>query len=763
MASNGEMLSSFRWLTRKSHSLINIRDRQKTPTTTSDLSTTLPKSNIALPGFHNNLKTGEPRCLVLKNDIKRSMSSSGSEESSSTSRQSSVDSSSSSSSNSTDGISGPDLLELLGSNSSLPSCCSLGPKFKLVHEGDVQVCRLNHSRTVMNKILSSKYLRRWESHHLYLSNTQITSKTPCGFMEEAVQYAVIEDVYVFVTCEATQKYCVCVDLPEGSLLLQVNNAYVRDQWLNSITWKRNMLKHKKLLANTRRPDVFIKELKSLVEMSLTTPLQDDCIYNSPLELISELLQESSVWLPKSLNEDIISVICPLLELTSPTPEICEFLTTYCTENPRSRIVLEMFTPIIQRILKHNMDFGKYPKTRVFVQEYIQALSYQNDGRKVLEKFINSIHGVSSSCPHPRVLPNLVSVCLAAVYALYEEKRNWSIEDRNDVSVLNSDWEARLVSFIYILELISIHEDWLPGLSQLLQPIPFPDDALSHSLFTKSLKPVLERIAADPRCEVHLMVLGIRDEKEGWLHLYCPGGVACEDDGDLWSHMIQHLLQCCCRRRRFLEQHLSKQVGPCMLRALRDDPALQGALCAMLELEAVQNRDLQLQIATTLQSTTQGKQLYAVLVQRQQHLRELQQKGGPRKLTLPSRSTDADVAKLLSCGSFGNLECLSLAFTQVTSACAEHLIKLPALRYLNLWSTQFGDGGLRLISEHLNKLQTLNLCETPVSDKGLQCLANMKSLRKLNLNSTSLSAQTFEKLKQKLPALQECDIRYTDAW
>lgn len=65
----------------------------------------------------------------------------------------------------------------------------------------------------------------------------------------------------------------------------------------------------------------------------------------------------------------------------------------------------------------------------------------------------------------------------------------------------------------------------------------------------------------------------------------------------------------------------------------------------------------------------------------------QQKGGPRKLTLPSRSTDADVAKLLSCGSFGNLECLSLAFTQVTSACAEQLIKLPSLRYLNLWSTQ----------------------------------------------------------------------------
>ena len=65
----------------------------------------------------------------------------------------------------------------------------------------------------------------------------------------------------------------------------------------------------------------------------------------------------------------------------------------------------------------------------------------------------------------------------------------------------------------------------------------------------------------------------------------------------------------------------------------------------------------------------------------------QQKGGPRKLTLPSRSTDADVNRMLSSGSFGNLECLSLAFTRVTSACAEQLIKLPTLRYLNLWATQ----------------------------------------------------------------------------
>lgn len=62
------------------------------------------------------------------------------------------------------------------------------------------------------------------------------------------------------------------------------------------------------------------------------------------------------------------------------------------------------------------------------------------------------------------------------------------------------------------------------------------------------------------------------------------------------------------------------------------------------------------------------------------------------MTLPSRSTDADIARLLSCGSFGNLEVLSLAFTHVTSACAEQLIKLPSLKYLNLWATQVLSSG-----------------------------------------------------------------------
>ena len=52
-----------------------------------------------------------------------------------------------------------------------------GPKHKLITEGDIQVCRLNHTRTIVSKIMNSKYLRRWESHKIVLDHSEIRSTT----------------------------------------------------------------------------------------------------------------------------------------------------------------------------------------------------------------------------------------------------------------------------------------------------------------------------------------------------------------------------------------------------------------------------------------------------------------------------------------------------------------------------------------------------------------------------------------------------------
>ncbi|RXM30586.1 C-Maf-inducing protein [Acipenser ruthenus] len=693
-----------------------------------------------------------------------------------------------------------------------------GMRYKLLQEGDIQVCVIRHPRTFLSKVLSSKFLRRLEPHHLTLTDKSLASATPTGYMENAISYSAIEDVQL-LSWENAPKYCLQLTIPGGTILLQAANSYLRDQWFHSLQWKKKIYKYRKVLSNPSRWEVVLKEIRTLVDMALSSPLQDDSIHQAPLEIVSKLLSEA---------------IAPLLENNHPPPDLCEFFCKHCRERPRSMVVIEVFTPVVQRILKHNMDFGKCPRLRLFTQEYILALNELNGGMEVVKKFIQSMHGPTGQCPHPRVLPNLVAVCLAAIYSCYEEFINSRdnspslkeirngcqqpcerkplplrlmrtnpdlvsqevtspIETR--IKIVNSseihvDLERNnvvnqklkgpaggsesepslidcllvspacstmsfelspqadrvLVCYVEILKMLSDYDDWRPALASLLQPIPFPKEALAHEKFTKELKYVIQRFAEDPRQEVHSCLLSVRAGKDGWFQLYSPGGVACDDDGELFASMVHILMGSCYKTKKFLLSLAENKLGPCMLLALRGSQTMVEILCLMLEYNIIENNDTQLQIISTLESTEVGKRMYEQLCDRQRELKELQRKGGPTRLTLPSKSTDADLARLLSSGSFGNLENLSLAFTNVTSACAEQLIKLPSLKQLNLWSTQFGDAGLRLLSEHLTSLQVLNLCETPVTDAGLLTLSSMKSLCSLNMNSTKLSADTYEDLK-----------------
>lgn len=630
-----------------------------------------------------------------------------------------------------------------------------GAKFKFVQEGQIQMCRLNHSRTVLGKLSSSKLLRRWETHLVVLGDDEITAKTTSGSIELSVKYALMEDVHCLPQWDSNvDKFCIRIFIPEGSILLQTNHAYTRNQWLYSIQWRRNLYRYRRIVElSSGRPEVLLKETKCLVEQVKSCPLQGDNLSLKAVVLISRLIYQIFAGsLPKTMLDPVIHCLAPLLDTVCTVTEVSPWLSRFCNDYPRSRLIDEVLSEVAQQTLKKTMDFGKYPTARIFVQDFLLAMHSQNNGRDKVKNFISNVHSLSSCCPHPRVLPNLVAVSLAAIHGTF------------DPSVFVGDEEktTKLFTFTAILDIVSEFEDWRSPLSVLLQPIPFPDDVLVHATFVEGFCGAIRRLGLDARCDIHLSVLGVRETKEGWLHLVCPGGPVCPDDGELFSCILENLLHCCCRRKRFL-QGLSGMLGPLQLLALRENGACMEALCHMLEFEVVEGEDLKLQMITALQSTQRGKRQYTALCDRQIALRELQQKGGPRKLTLPSKSTDSDLAVLLSSGSFGNLEWLSLAFTNVTSACADYLIRLPALRYLNLWSTQFGDAGLQLLAEHLSKLQVLNLCETPMTDKGLLSLAALKNLRKLNLNSTQLSAKTFLILKNELPALQEVDVRYTEAW
>ncbi|CAF3511433.1 unnamed protein product [Rotaria socialis] len=638
-------------------------------------------------------------------------------------------------------------------------------RYKLLTDGVVQVCRVPHAKNIIEKIRFSRFLRRWEDHHINLDHNEIAPTISENYMDRSIAYSAIEDVSVWSKSKVIDsdcRFCIRIVTNDCIYFFQVNTLHLRDQWFYSIQWKRNKLKFERILRSANRPEVLLKEMTSMIDFAMSTPIDDVEVHHFPLEIISEILQQQEFNLPRFVHENVIVALAPLLEKNYPSPEICDFFSRHCRDSPRSQIVIEMFTPVVQRILKHNTDFGKYPRMRIFIQEYLLALTSQNDGLRVVQDFIKRVHGPTMVCPFPRVLSNFVSVCLAAIYNFFEDRKNFRFEDKESCRAYEEETESQLVCYTKMLQTMSTFDDWRPHLGLLLQSIPFPDEALTHDRFIEIFKNVVKHLVDDTRCEVHQTVLGIREGKEGWFEMFCLGGIACDDDGEMFSLMLNKLISCCCRKKRFLLS-INKLLPALMLLALRESQSSLDTLCAMLDLDAVENRDNKLQLISTLQSTSTGLKMYAKVCERQIALRELQQKGGPRKLTLPSRSTDNDLAKLLSSGSFGNLECLSLAFTNVTSACAENLIKLPALRYLNLWSTQFGDAGLELISEHLSRLQVLNLCETPVTDKGLAYLACMKMLRKLNLNSTHLSPLTFEALKEKLPALQECDIRYTDAW
>ncbi|UJR36212.1 hypothetical protein I4U23_028944 [Adineta vaga] len=634
--------------------------------------------------------------------------------------------------------------------------------YKLLIDGVVQVCRVPHAKNIIEKIRFSRFLRRWEDHNIKLEQSGIISQTDEGYMDKPILYSSIEDVSIWSKAKVIDsdcRFCLRIVTSDCIYFFQVNNFHLRDQWFYSIQWKRNKLKFERILRSANRPEVLLKEMTNMIDFALSTPIEDVEVHHFPTEIISEILQQQQYNLPRYVHENVIVALAPLLEKNYPSPEMCDFFSRHCRDSPRSQIVIEMFTPVVQRILKHNTDFGKYPRMRIFVQDYLLALNSQNDGLRVVQDFIKRIHGPTMVCPFPRVLSNFVSVCLAAIYNFFEDRKNFRFEDKDSCRAYEEETETQLVCYTKMLQTMSSFDDWRPHLGLLLQSIPFPDEALTHDRIFKN---VVKHFIEDSRCEVHQTVLGIREGKEGWFEMFCLGGIACDDDGEMFSLMLSKLISCCCRKKRFLLS-INKLLPALMLLALRETQSSLETLCAMLDLDAVENRDNKLQLISTLQSTPTGLKMYAKVCERLIALRELQQKGGPKKLTLPSRSTDNDLAKLLSSGSFGNLECLSLAFTNVTSACAEQLIKLPGLRYLNLWSTQFGDAGLELISEHLTRLQVLNLCETPVTDKGLAYLACMKMLRKLNLNSTHLSPLTFEALKEKLPALQECDIRYTDAW
>jgi hypothetical protein len=85
---------------------------------------------------------------------------------------------------------------------------------------------------------------------------------------------------------------------------------------------------------------------------------------------------------------------------------------------------------------------------------------------------------------------------------------------------------------------SEYADWRPGLGALLHPVPFPKKALADKEVQESvLSYVMRRLAKDPRCTVHRVLLPVHEPQPGWIHIAAPSSPACPDEGQLFGEMV----------------------------------------------------------------------------------------------------------------------------------------------------------------------------------------------------------------------------------
>nr|XP_018670859.1 C-Maf-inducing protein-like isoform X1 [Ciona intestinalis] len=708
-----------------------------------------------------------------------------------------------------------------------------GQKFNLITEGSLR-CNFYFdlpTSNIMEKIIhQTKTSHSWETHTICLDENEIkTQVVSNGWFKTPIPYSKIKRVIA----HNKALNCVKLETDKGNYLLQASNSHQRDQWFHSLQWKVTLEQYRGILLNATSATL-VQDLKLLVALAVNSHLYISDTYLPVLNIVSQLLSKKSASLSNISHEDLITALAPLVENNQPTHEICDFFIKHCRNAPRSLIVLDTFTQIVHRILKENVNFGKSSFLRLFVIEYIQALNCQNNPSEAIEKFLHRVHGPLSQCPHPRILSNLVSVCLSAIYHCFgseiERKRNKKgtkvsnlhpavvSHDLQSVNILNNQktlstkymknslQEGKVADdvktintenstldmnlkeshskqklnkcleettsvfnietmklFVFVMDKILQIDDWGPNVAGLLQPLPFPDEALNNKEFLRAMYPLVERITQDSRDYVIKTLQHSREGKDGWLQLYSLNSPLCEDNGKLFSSMVTALLLPGVqsgKRKKFLTMLANSQLQAIITLAVRESEIMIQLLGEFLELDIIPDEQKQLQIVSTLLCTASGNKMYTELCSHRDVIHTME---GPTYFKLAPNSTIVDLQVLLGTGSWGNLRELDLSFTRPTAGIASTLSRLKNLKHLNLRFTDFNDKDLKGLCDSSLNLESLNLCETNVTDDGIQHLCVMSHLKYLNMNSTKLSLPVFTTLKGSLPSYVKYDVTYTEAW
>ncbi|CAK8687986.1 unnamed protein product [Clavelina lepadiformis] len=550
----------------------------------------------------------------------------------------------------------------------------------------------------------------------------------------------------------------------------------------------NVYKFNVKLNNSMKPKELIQELKVLASLTLTCPLCIDDTFQVLLDLVFCLLSQKSEFTKSILHEELVSILIPLVDRYQCSPKICDAFKKNYHQSPHSTIVISLFKPTIQDILRHK-DCKRWPWMKTFVFEYIRALNCQSNGIESVCNFIRSVHGPVSQCPHVLLLNNLVAVCLSAINTCFSTKdvlgkkvtslnqqQNMaantitldkevaennldtmqvvSADVKNTYSVIIDEekWET-VVLFVEVLKEVSGFRDWLPGLACALQPGSFPSETMTNKQLTSLLYPLLERFTEDDRESV------VKCLSYSWLSVYSPDRSVCEDNGKLFSKMVAALLKpgiLAGKMKKFLATLAETYLQVIMMLASRENVVMIKVLREMLNIGILTDEKEKQNVVSALCSTPSGEKTFKEL---ESH--PLTKKTGPKSFTLASSSVDSDLQAAFQTGSRDNLEHLDLSSTHVTSESIDIICRLRNLRQLNLSGTNIDDKGLRILCDYLN-LESLNLCETMVTNEGIACLEAMTNLKYLNLNSTEVNYCTVTNLKKNLPNLLEMNIDYTEA-
>lgn len=93
-----------------------------------------------------------------------------------------------------------------------------------------------------------------------------------------------------------------------------------------------------------------------------------------------------------------------------------------------------------------------------------ALYENNDGEQAIRDYISSVHGPGSDCPHPRILPNLVSICVAAIFHRQVSQQQCCYKRKSQFQAFNNttDFARRFE----VSSRVSSNEDKPPSLPPL---------------------------------------------------------------------------------------------------------------------------------------------------------------------------------------------------------------------------------------------------------------------------------------------------------